>query len=51
MQSAPRTSKRCSWVNEDDPLLLEYHDREWAFPFIATENTSRGSYFRVHKQD
>src|SRR6201984_2999769 len=32
MQSAPRTSKRCSWVNEDDPLLLEYHEREWGFP-------------------
>src|ERR1700757_3969423 len=32
MQSAPRTSKRCSWVNEDDPLLLEYHDREWGVP-------------------
>jgi DNA-3-methyladenine glycosylase I len=32
MQSAPRTIKRCSWVNEDDPLLLEYHDREWGIP-------------------
>jgi DNA-3-methyladenine glycosylase I len=32
MQSAPRTGKRCSWVNEDDPLLLEYHDREWGVP-------------------
>src|SRR6201993_5126669 len=32
MQSAPRTIKRCSWVNEDDPLLLEYHDREWGVP-------------------
>jgi len=24
--------KRCSWVNVDDPLLLEYHDREWGVP-------------------
>src|SRR5882724_8346228 len=24
--------KRCSWVNGDDPLLLEYHDREWGVP-------------------
>src|ERR1700733_6093905 len=32
MQSAPRTNKRCSWVNADDPLLLEYHDLEWGLP-------------------
>src|SRR5712692_8454129 len=25
-------SKRCSWVNADDPLLLQYHDREWGVP-------------------
>ena len=25
-------NKRCSWVDTDDPLLLEYHDREWAVP-------------------
>ena len=31
MHSAP-TRKRCSWVNEDDRLLLEYHDREWGVP-------------------
>ena len=24
--------KRCSWVNLDDPLMLEYHDREWGVP-------------------
>jgi hypothetical protein len=24
--------KRCSWVNTDDRLLLEYHDREWGVP-------------------
>src|SRR5579862_4048947 len=24
--------KRCSWVNADDPLLLQYHDREWSVP-------------------
>jgi DNA-3-methyladenine glycosylase I len=23
---------RCTWVNTDDPLLLEYHDREWGVP-------------------
>jgi DNA-3-methyladenine glycosylase I len=29
MRSAAMSNKRCSWVNADDPLLLEYHDREW----------------------
>ena len=32
MRSAAIRDKRCSWVNVDDPLLLEYHDREWGVP-------------------
>jgi DNA-3-methyladenine glycosylase I len=24
--------KRCSWVNVDDRLMREYHDREWGVP-------------------
>ena len=24
--------KRCAWVNVDNALLLEYHDREWGVP-------------------
>ena len=24
--------KRCAWVNEADPLMVEYHDREWGLP-------------------
>jgi DNA-3-methyladenine glycosylase I len=32
MRSAAIDGKRCSWVNADDPLLLEYHDREWGVP-------------------
>ena len=24
--------KRCSWVNIDNALMLEYHDREWGVP-------------------
>ena len=24
--------KRCSWVNVDDSLMCEYHDREWGVP-------------------
>ena len=30
MRSA--TIKRCSWVSVDDPLMLQYHDREWGVP-------------------
>ncbi|PYO04745.1 MAG: DNA-3-methyladenine glycosylase I, partial [Gemmatimonadetes bacterium] len=24
--------KRCSWVNVDNALMREYHDREWGVP-------------------
>src|SRR5260370_40396576 len=30
MRSA--TIKRCSWVSVDDPLMRQYHDREWGVP-------------------
>jgi len=23
---------RCAWVNAADPLMVEYHDREWGVP-------------------
>jgi DNA-3-methyladenine glycosylase I len=26
------TTKRCTWVSVDDPLMVEYHDREWGVP-------------------
>src|ERR1700732_259602 len=26
------TKKRCAWVGVDDPLMLQYHDREWGIP-------------------
>src|SRR5882724_10818853 len=32
MRSATTTLKRCSWVSVDDPLMLQYHDREWGVP-------------------
>ena len=32
MGSATATVKRCSWVRFDDPLMLQYHDREWGVP-------------------
>jgi DNA-3-methyladenine glycosylase I len=32
MHSAAIHDKRCSWVNANDPLLLEYHDLECGVP-------------------
>lgn len=32
MRSEASPDKRCSWVDLDDPMLLEYHDREWGVP-------------------
>src|SRR3954463_15562649 len=32
MGSAAEPIKRCSWVSGADPLMLEYHDREWGVP-------------------
>ena len=26
------SKKRCGWVGENNPLMLEYHDREWGVP-------------------
>src|SRR5579859_7488594 len=26
------TTKRCGWVNPNDTLMLQYHDREWGAP-------------------
>jgi DNA-3-methyladenine glycosylase I len=43
--------KRCAWVNVDDPLMLEYHDREWGvhvhddrkhFEFLILEGAQAG---------
>ena len=27
-----RPINRCTWVGSDNPLMLEYHDREWGVP-------------------
>jgi len=32
MVSATTAVKRCAWVSGADPLMLEYHDREWGVP-------------------
>jgi DNA-3-methyladenine glycosylase I len=32
MGSATATITRCAWVSASDPLMLEYHDREWGVP-------------------
>ena len=31
MSTATSAIKRCAWVTAD-PLMLEYHDREWGVP-------------------
>src|SRR3954447_19622173 len=28
----PGAINRCTWVNPDDALMQEYHDREWGVP-------------------
>jgi DNA-3-methyladenine glycosylase I len=32
MSSTSEAIKRCAWVSGADPLMLEYHDREWGVP-------------------
>ena|SRR3981189_628706 len=32
MRNAASHENRCSWVNMNDPLLVEYHDHEWGVP-------------------
>src|SRR5437762_6846227 len=32
MRSEASNDNRCSWVNVDDPLLVQYHDLEWGVP-------------------
>jgi DNA-3-methyladenine glycosylase I len=32
MSSTTAVIKRCAWVSGADPLMLEYHDREWGVP-------------------
>ena len=32
MGSATAAVKRCAWVSGADPLMLDYHDREWGVP-------------------
>jgi DNA-3-methyladenine glycosylase I len=27
-----KRAHRCGWVNLEDPLMIEYHDREWGLP-------------------
>ena len=32
MRIAANLGRRCSWVNVDNSLLVQYHDREWGVP-------------------
>src|SRR6266513_2260125 len=31
-QMSKTPMKRCGWVSVDNPLMLDYHDREWGVP-------------------
>ena len=32
LKAAIMTTNRCAWASVDNPLMLEYHDREWGVP-------------------
>jgi len=32
-EASPRSAERCWWAGED-PLYVDYHDREWGFPVV-----------------
>ena len=32
MSNTTAATKRCSWVNVENALMLQYHDREWGVP-------------------
>jgi 3-methyladenine DNA glycosylase Tag len=47
--------KRCEWVGKNNPLMFEYHDREWGVPvhddarhfeFLAYKNSEALSVAR-----
>ena len=42
--------KRCSWVNVDDTLMREYHDREWGVPTHDDRRTSNSSFSKPRRQ-
>jgi DNA-3-methyladenine glycosylase I len=53
---------RCSWVPDDDPLYIKYHDEEWGVPvhddqklfeFIVLESAQAGLSWRtiLHKRE
>lgn len=48
--------KRCGWVSENDPLMKEYHDKEWGVPlrndnkifeFLCLESFQAGLSWRT----
>lgn len=58
----PKLLKRCPWPVEDDPLYLDYHDREWGVPvhddrklyeFVVLEVFQAGLSWRcvLHKRE
>ena len=54
------TKKRCSWVSVDDPLMLQYHDREWGVPvhddrkhfeFLVLEGAQAGLSWTIRTEE
>lgn len=48
--------KRCAWVSDNDPLMIEYHDKEWGVPlhddqkifeFLVLESFQAGLSWRT----
>ncbi len=58
----PPLTRRCPWASPDDPLYVEYHDREWGMPvkddkkiyeFLVLEAFQAGLSWRtiLHKRE
>src|SRR6266446_892972 len=41
------TIKRCSWVSVEDPLMLQYHDREWGVPVHKGPDAAVAGFGRI----
>src|SRR5260370_41823891 len=56
LNAAIMTTNRCAWASVDNPLMLEYHDREWGvavhddrkrFEFLVLSGAQAGLKFSV----
>lgn len=56
IKTMKNSTARCKWVSENDPLMAEYHDKEWGFPlrndkkifeFLCLESFQAGLSWRT----